>query len=96
MTPVVTFGPGRTVYLDDEFHDSVRRCAALRQRLKLAAETTAKQRGHNLALWSSTDIDHYTTHCINCGAGVTVETSWPEITGSATGAALTGDCVQQQ
>ena len=96
MMPVVTFGPSlEPITLDDEFHDSVRRCVSLREHLKQAAETTAKQRGHKLALWTG-NLDHWATYCVTCGAGVTVETKWPEVTGKATGAALTSNCVPAQ
>ena len=92
MTPVVTWGPGATIILDEEFRDSVRRHAALRQQLKLAAEKTAKQRGHKLEPWGGSTYC-WSAHCTICGMSVTVETAWPEITGSATGTALTSDCV---
>ena len=97
MTPVLTLGPGReTVTFDDEFHDSVRRCTALRENLKLEAQRLAGLRGHKLGSWTSFDIDHWTTSCTACGSGLKVETTWPEIAGKATGTALTGDCAPPQ
>jgi hypothetical protein len=93
MTPIVIYGrPSSKVIFDDEFHDSVRRVVALREQLKLKAEHLAEQRGHILTKWMSFGLDHWETSCSQCGAGVKVETVWPDATGSATGTALTTDC----
>ena len=93
MTPSITIGPHRPAErFDDEFHDSVRRCVAVREQLKAQATATATQRGHSLGSWVGYGLDEWVAACSKCGASVKVLTTWPQVSGSATGAALSSDC----